>query len=63
MLVLVVDSMGPAVKFIQKTLHTVPVDGEFDPITKNCVMEYQRAKNIEVDGIVGIHTWTAIVAT
>jgi peptidoglycan hydrolase-like protein with peptidoglycan-binding domain len=51
------------VRFVQETLHTTPVDGEFGPITKACVMEYQSTKNIQVDGIVGIQTWTAIVTT
>jgi len=39
------------------------VDGSFGPITKKCVMEYQRNKNIKMDGIVGTQTWTAILTT
>jgi peptidoglycan hydrolase-like protein with peptidoglycan-binding domain len=61
--VLMEGSTGAAVRFVQETLHAVPVDGKFGPITKNCVMEYQSIKNIQVDGIVGIQTWTAIVTT
>jgi peptidoglycan hydrolase-like protein with peptidoglycan-binding domain len=40
-----------------------PVDGDFRPVTKNCVMEYQRGKNITVDGVVGRETWGVIVTT
>jgi peptidoglycan hydrolase-like protein with peptidoglycan-binding domain len=39
----------------------IPVDGSFGPITKKCVMGYQRTKNLEVDGVVGLDTWTAII--
>jgi peptidoglycan hydrolase-like protein with peptidoglycan-binding domain len=56
-------SRGAAVQFIQEVLHAVPVDGSFGPVTKNCVMKYQKTKNIRVDGIVGIQTWTAILNT
>ncbi|MBL4935011.1 glucosaminidase domain-containing protein [Clostridium sp. YIM B02515] len=63
MLVLKEGSKGEAVRFVQEIVKAVPVDGSFGPITKKCVMEYQRAKNIEVDGIVGTQTWTTIVTT
>jgi peptidoglycan hydrolase-like protein with peptidoglycan-binding domain len=56
-------SRGAAVKFVQEALQAVPVDGSFGPITKKCVMEYQRDKNIELDGVVGIQTWTTIITT
>jgi N-acetylmuramoyl-L-alanine amidase len=55
-------SEGPAVAFIQETLHVLPVDGIFGPISKKYVMEYQRTKNIQVDGIVGAETWSAIIS-
>lgn len=55
-------SKGEAVRFIQEIVKATPVDGSFGPITKKCVIQYQRSKNIEVDGIVGIQTWTTIVA-
>jgi peptidoglycan hydrolase-like protein with peptidoglycan-binding domain len=38
------------------------MDGSFGPITKKCFMEYQRSRNLEVDGIVGPQTWTNIIA-
>jgi peptidoglycan hydrolase-like protein with peptidoglycan-binding domain len=56
-------SNGEAVRFVQEIVKAVPVDGRFGPKTKKCVMEYQRNKNIDVDGIVGAQTWTAIVTT
>jgi len=56
-------SKGPAVEFLQEVVHAVPIDGSFGPITRNCVMEYQKNKNIKVDGIVGTDTWTAIVTS
>lgn len=54
-------SKGEAVKFVQEIVKAVPVDGSFGPITKKCVMEYQKSKNIKTDGIVGPETWAAIV--
>lgn len=56
-------SSGPAVEFVQEVVNASPIDGIFGPITKKSVMEYQKAKNIGVDGIVGIETWTTIVTT
>jgi peptidoglycan hydrolase-like protein with peptidoglycan-binding domain len=55
-------SEGPAVAFIQEALQVLPVDGIFGPITKKYVMEYQRVKHIQVDGIVGTETWNAILS-
>jgi peptidoglycan hydrolase-like protein with peptidoglycan-binding domain len=56
-------SRGEAVRFVQEIVMAEPVDGRFGPITKKCVMEYQRNKNLEVDGIVGPQTWKAIITT
>jgi peptidoglycan hydrolase-like protein with peptidoglycan-binding domain len=56
-------SIGAAVKFIQEVVNAAPIDGCFGPVTRNCVMEYQKSKNIDVDGIVGIQTWTAIITS
>jgi peptidoglycan hydrolase-like protein with peptidoglycan-binding domain len=55
-------SEGPAVAFIQEALHVLSVDGIFGPITKKYVMEYQRVKHMQVDGIVGTETWKAILS-
>lgn len=56
-------STGAAVRFVQEVTNTVPADGRFGSITKQGVMEYQKTKNIKVDGIVGIQTWTVIITT
>jgi peptidoglycan hydrolase-like protein with peptidoglycan-binding domain len=58
---LMVGSKWPAVGFIQEILKPIPVDGEFGPITRYAVMEYQETKGIVVDGIVGRETWLSIV--
>jgi peptidoglycan hydrolase-like protein with peptidoglycan-binding domain len=59
--VLKVGSKGLAVEFIQKLLNAIPVDGDFGPVTKKCVMEYQRDNNLKADGIVGVQTWTSLI--
>lgn len=56
-------SRGETVRFVQEIVKALPVDGSFGPITKRCVMEYQKAKNIEVDGVVGPETWTTMITT
>lgn len=56
-------SKGEFVRFVQEIVKAEPVDGSFGAITKRCVMEYQRTKNIEVDGVVGPQTWTTIITT
>lgn len=61
--ILKIGSIGSAVSYVQEVVNAEPIDGSFGPITRNCVMEYQRTKNIKVDGIVGIQTWTTIVTT
>jgi hypothetical protein len=58
-----VGSSGLAVEFVQEVVNADPVDGDFGPITRKCVIEYQRGKNIVVDGIVGKETWAVIVTT
>lgn len=35
-------------------------DGVFGPITEECVKQFQRTHNLEVDGIVGPKTWAAL---
>jgi peptidoglycan hydrolase-like protein with peptidoglycan-binding domain len=59
--VLKVGSKGLAVEFVQKLLNAIPVDGDFGPVTKKCVMEYQRDNNLKADGIVGAQTWTSLI--
>lgn len=59
--VLMLGSSGAAVEFLQKYIDAVPVDGDFGPITRQLVIEYQKDKNITVDGIVGPETWSALI--
>lgn len=56
-------SSGPAVEFIQEIAGALPIDGDFGPITRQCVIQYQRDKHIVDDGIVGTQTWTTVVTT
>ena len=56
---------GAQVKLIQEwlTLHgvSVAVDGSFGPATRAAVREFQRAKRLAVDGVVGKRTFAALV--
>jgi peptidoglycan hydrolase-like protein with peptidoglycan-binding domain len=61
--VLMLGSRGAAVEFLQEFVNAEPIDGDFGPITRQAVMEYQRNKNIAVDGIVGAETWRVLVTT
>lgn len=60
--VLKTGSKGQAVEFVQEIVKAEPTDGDFGPITQRCVKEFQKLKNIQVDGIVGHQTWAAIIA-
>jgi len=57
---------GGQVKLIQEwlTLHGVgvAVDGSFGPATRAAVKEFQRAKRLAADGVVGKRTFAALVA-
>ena len=37
-----------------------PIDGIFGSNTQSAVMAFQRSRNLTVDGIVGVQTWTAL---
>lgn len=54
------------VELLQWTLNQyglkTAVDGIFGPETKRNVWQYQADKGLEVDGIVGVHTWVALYA-
>lgn len=56
---------GPVVRWAQyllvrRTLTYQQIDGNFGPITKNAVEEFQSYKGLTVDGIVGPATWAAL---
>ena len=58
-------STDPAVKDLQEALKTLgfdpgPIDGVFGGQTENAVKQFQQAKEIPVDGVVGRVTWINI---
>lgn len=57
-------SNGPEVSELQKALRAqgllIPVTGEFDARTKTMVMEFQKQRGLQADGIVGAKTWEAL---
>lgn len=52
---------GSDVKWVQKRLG-VRADGYFGAVTKQSVMDWQRAHKLKVDGIVGSNTWNSLKA-
>jgi len=60
-----VGSTGEDVRTVQYLLavhgHPVTVDGQFGPVTKTAVQAFQSAKGLTADGIVGNHTWEALI--
>ena len=52
-------SSGPDVRLLQTCLNLGP-DGDFGPMTENAVVDYQRVKGLEDDGIVGPTTWAVL---
>jgi len=56
---------GPAVRRVQGLLwangYTLSIDGDFGPITDRTVRVFQSAHGLLVDGVVGEHTWTALL--
>lgn len=57
-------SAGTGVKWVQDLLkqngYTITIDGAFGSKTKNAVMHFQRYNNLEIDGIVGSLTRSAL---
>jgi peptidoglycan hydrolase-like protein with peptidoglycan-binding domain len=55
---------GQHVTDLQRMLphFTGTVDGDFGPITEEAVLNYQRSRGLDVDGIVGPQTWGALYA-
>lgn len=54
------------VKILQLLLNyyneaNLKVDGDFGPVTKSAVATYQMTNRLEVDGIVGIETWSHLL--
>jgi peptidoglycan hydrolase-like protein with peptidoglycan-binding domain len=57
---------GAAVVSLQQALvgldYELEVDGDFGAATERAVRKFQRASELEVDGIVGSETWQALLA-
>jgi uncharacterized protein (TIGR02594 family) len=53
---------GPDVVDLQRMLprFTGEIDGDFGEVTENAVCRYQETRGLEVDGVVGEETWTAL---
>ena len=60
-------SRGQAVKDVQSELKVLKLyssnlDGDFGPITRQAVVQFQRQHRLTADGIVGPATWAALIA-
>jgi peptidoglycan hydrolase-like protein with peptidoglycan-binding domain len=66
--VLTQGASGPDVTALQQRLtalgyNTGTADGNFGAGTLTAVMNFQRAKNLPADGVVGATTWAALAAS
>lgn len=59
--VLTQGARGPAVGALQKLLTGLAVDDDFGPLTHGAVTNFQSAHGLAVDGVVGAHTWGALL--
>jgi peptidoglycan hydrolase-like protein with peptidoglycan-binding domain len=55
------NATGPSVRALQRLLGDVTVDGIFGPNTHQAVLTFQSANRLGADGIVGTHTWGALL--
>lgn len=47
---------GESVKYIQKRLPNIAIDGDFGPLTESAVRSFQANENVTADGAVGLDT-------
>lgn len=59
-----IGSSGPRVRQVQQQLYyrgyALTIDGVFGPQTQGQVEAFQKNHALQVDGIVGVHTWTSL---
>lgn len=59
-------SKGDKVRYLQEILnyygYNVTVDGIFGKKTEAAVKQFQKSRKLNVDGIVGLKTWNALLA-
>lgn len=53
-------STGSSVRVVQERLGGLTVDGSFGPATLAKVKAFQQSKRLQVDGVVGPKTWSAL---
>ena len=54
-------AQGPAVKACQTLIGGLTADGIFGPVTHDGVVRFQAERGLTQDGIVGLHTWGALL--
>ncbi len=63
--VLQVGARGPAVEELQRRLtaagFVVEADGAFGSLSQEILEDYQRSRGLDVDGVSGLQTWTALL--
>ncbi len=64
--VLQLNDTGPTVQRLQKRLAKLgfdpgTIDGHFGADTRRAVREFQKSRALDVDGTVGLQTWTALL--
>jgi peptidoglycan hydrolase-like protein with peptidoglycan-binding domain len=59
--------VGPAVAVMQELLkahgYSLQVDGDFGWRTEMVVKQFQRQHHLRIDGVVGVETWSVLLAT
>lgn len=56
-------SKGPDVAYLQRLLGMKEQGGTFNAETRNTVIEFQKARGLVADGVVGPYTWSALLDT
>ena len=65
--VLRLGAMGIEVRDLQNRLNIIgqfglAIDGDFGPRTSSAVISFQASRRLDTDGIVGLQTWTQLIA-